>query len=101
MSNLGKRNECQLFTVVVGTPLVLEAAGFSIPYPMVLYISPGIGGTLTVEQRGSLDGAFHNIPLPLSSPGVFSAYDVVKLNGGAEALRITALLADGVIEAAQ
>ena len=101
MANLGQKNIAQLITVVVGSPQTLEAAGFTIPYPVTLHITPGSGGTVTVKQRGSATGEFHNIPLPTATPGIFSAYDVVKLDGGVEALQFTAAVSDGVVEIAQ
>lgn len=101
MANLGQKNIAQLITVVVGSPQTLEAAGFTVPYPITLHITPGSGGSVTVEQRGSATGTFHNIPVPTATPGVFSAYDVVRLDGGVEALKFTAAVADGVVEICQ
>ena len=103
MANLGQKNIAQLITVVVGSPQTLEAAGFTIPYPVTLHITPGdtLNSTITVKQRGSATGAFHNIPLPAATPGVFSAYDVVKLDGGVEAFQFTASVSDGIVEISQ
>ena len=103
MANLGQKNIAQLITVVVGSPQTLEAAGFTIPYPVTLHITPGstLNSTITVKQRGSATGEFHNIPLPTATPGIFSAYDVVKLDGGVEALQFTAAVSDGIVELAQ
>jgi hypothetical protein len=54
MANLGQKNIAQLITVVVGSPQTLEAAGFTIPYPVTLHITPGdtLNSTITVKQRG-------------------------------------------------
>ena len=71
------------------------------PYPLTLHITPGVGDSVTVEQRGSATGEFHNIPVPTATPGVFSAYDVVRLDGGVEALQFTAAVANGTVEICQ
>lgn len=96
MANLGKRNECQLFTIVVGAPQTLEAAEFSIPWPLTLAAIPGVGGTLLVEYRLTPDGTWLSWPA-----GTVSTTTVYKLDGPVEGLRFTALLADGVAELAQ
>jgi len=101
MANLGRKSITQSIDVVVGSPVVLEAAEFTIPYPMTVRINPGVGGTITVEDRGSASGAFRNIPLPNESPGVFSAYTVIILENPVEGIQLTALLADGTVEFAQ
>lgn len=101
MANLGKKNECQRFTISVGSPLVLEAAGFSIPYPLVIKVtpgevSPGVYGTMLVEDRETAEGDFDSWP-----PGTVSVKTKYKLNGPVESLRITAWLVDGVCEVSQ
>lgn len=101
MANVSTKNICQLFNIVAGTPLVLESAQYSIPYPLIIRATPGAGGTITVEDRGSAAGEFHNLPLPTASPGVFSAYGCVKCTGPIEALRFTATVADGIVEITQ
>jgi hypothetical protein len=96
MANLGKRNETQLFTIVVGSPQTLEAAEFSIPYPATVFANPGSGGTLLVEYRISPAGSWIAWP-----DGTVAVDTVYLLNGPVEALRFTALLADGTVEVAQ
>lgn len=96
MANLGKKNECQLFSIVVGAPQTLEAAEFSIPYPLVIGAIPGASGTLLVEYRLTPTGTWIAWP-----PGTVSATTLYKLTGPVEALRFTAAVANGVVEVAQ
>lgn len=96
MAHLGAKNITQRLTGAVGTPLVLEAAQYSIPYPLTLCVKPGAGGTLLVEYRISPGGDFVAWPA-----GTVSAATVQVLTGPVEALRFTAGVADGTIEVAQ
>ena len=96
MANLGSKNICQLFEVVAGAPLVLEAAQYSIPYPLTVRAKPGSGGTLLVEYRITPTGDFTAWPA-----GTVTAATVYVLNGPVEALRLTAGVADGTAEIAQ
>jgi hypothetical protein len=94
--SLATKNICQSFTIAVGTPQTLEAAQYSIPYPLTLRATPGVGGTLLVEYRISATGEFSSWPA-----GTVAAATTYVLNGPVEALRFTAGVADGVIEVAQ
>lgn len=96
MVHLGAKNITQLLTIVVGSPQTLEAAQYSIPYPLTLRAKPGSGGTLLVEYRISPNGDFVAWPA-----GTVSAATVHVLTGPVEALRFTAGVADGTIEVAQ
>lgn len=87
----------QNIAISVGTPVIINP----ISYPLTIRATPGAGGTITVEDRGSAQGEFHNLPLPTASPGVFSAYGCVKCTGPIEALRFTATVADGIVEITQ
>jgi len=96
MYSVGAKNECQLFNVIVGSPLLLDASGYSIPYPLTIRAKPGSGGTLLIEYRISTDGDFIAWPA-----GTVSSAKVYVLTGPVEALRFTATTADGVVEIAQ
>lgn len=94
--SLATKNICQSFTIAVGTPVTLEAAQYSIPYPLTIHAQPGSGGTLLVEYRISPTGDFIAWP-----DGTVAVDTVYLLNGPVEALRFTALVADGTAEIAQ
>jgi hypothetical protein len=96
MAHLGAKNITQLFTVAVGTPVTLEAAQYSIPYPLTVHAVPGVGGTILVEYRITPTGSFVAWPA-----GTVAASTISKLNGPVEALRFTAAVADGVVGVAQ
>ena len=96
MAHLGSKNITQAIDVIVGTPVTLEAAQYSIPYPLTIHAQPGIGGTLLVEYRISPTGDFIAWP-----DGTVAVDTVYLLNGPVEALRLTALVADGTVEIAQ
>lgn len=94
--SLSTKNICQLFTIIVGTPQTLDAAQYSIPYPLTLRATPGVGGTLLVEYRISPTGDFVAWPA-----GTVAAATTYVLNGPVEGLRFTAGVADGLVECAQ
>ena len=96
MAHLGARNITQLFTIVVGTPEVLEAAQYSIPFPLTIRAAPGVGGTMLVEYRISPTGDFVAWPA-----GTVSSATIYNLNGPVEALRFVAAVSNGVAEIAQ
>lgn len=94
--SLATKNICQSLTIAVGSPQTLEAAQYSIPYPLTIHAQPGSGGTLLVEYRISPTGDFIAWP-----DGTVAVDTVYLLNGPVEALRLTALVADGTVEIAQ
>lgn len=94
--NLGSKNACQSFDVIVGTPLVLDSNQYSIPYPLTIRAKPGSGGTLLIEYRISATGDF--IAWPAGTVAIPTLY---VINGPVEALRLTAGTANGVVETAQ
>jgi hypothetical protein len=98
MANLGQKNATQLFTIVVGAPQTLEAAQFSIPYPLTILANPDTdnSGTLLVQYRISPNGAWIDWPA-----GTVLTETVRLLTGPVEALKFTALVADGTVEIAQ
>ena len=96
MAHLGAKNATQIVAVAVGDPQTLEAAQYSIPYPLTLKATPGAGGTLLVEYRISSVGDFVAWPA-----GTVSASTIYVLRGPVEALRFTAAVADGTCEVAQ
>lgn len=96
MAHLGAKNITQSVTVVVGTPVTLEAAQYSIPYPITIKARPGVGGTMLVEYRVDPTDDFVAWP-----DGTVSAATLMKLNGPVEALRFTAAVADGTVRIAQ
>ncbi len=96
MSSLGKRNECQLLTIVVGAPQTLGAAQHSIPYPSTIAAVPGIGGTLLVEYQVADGGAWTAWP-----SGTVSSKTIDVLDGPVFALRFTAAVANATVEIAQ
>ena len=96
MAHLGSKNITQAIDVIVGTPVTLEAAQYSIPYPITIKAKPGVGGTLLVEYRVDPTDDFDQWPA-----GTVSAKTVYKLNGPIEALRFTAEISDGSVSIAQ
>lgn len=96
MPHLGAKNITQSIPVVVGTPVTLEAAQYSIPYPITIKARPGVGGTILVEYRVDLTDDFVAWP-----SGTVSAATTQKLNGPVEGLRFTAAGADGSVRIAQ
>lgn len=96
MYSVGAKNECQLFNVIVGSPLLLDASGYSIPYPLTIRAKPGSGGTLLVEYRVSGDGDW--VSWPASTVSTATVYVV---SGPVNALRLTATTANGTVEIAQ
>lgn len=96
MAHLGSKNITQAIDVIVGTPVTLEAAQYSIPYPITIKACPGVGGTLLVEYRVDPTDDFTAWP-----SGTVAAATVAKLNGPVEALRFTAAVADGSVRLAQ
>ena len=96
MANVGKKNITQSVAVAVGSPVIVEAAEFSIPYPLTVKARPGSGGTILVEYRIDPTDDFGAWPA-----GTVSVDTVYKLNGPVEALRFTALVANGTVRLAQ
>ena len=96
MAHLGSKNITQAIDVIVGTPVTLEAAQYSIPYPITIKAKPGVGGTLLVEYRVDPTDDFDQWPA-----GTVSVKTVCKLNGPTEALRFTAEFSDGSVSIAQ
>jgi hypothetical protein len=96
MANVGQKYITQAITVVVGSPVTVEAAQFSIPWPVTVKAKPGVGGTMLVEFRVDPTDAFE--AWPAGTVGTATTY---KLNGPVEALRFTALVADGSVRLAQ
>lgn len=96
MSNVGKKNITQSIAVAVGSPVTVEAAEFSIPWPLVIKARPGSGGTMLVEYRVDPTDDFDPWP-----PGTVSVDTTNKLDGPVEALRFTALVADGTVRISQ
>jgi hypothetical protein len=96
MANVGKKNITQSIAVAVGSPVTVEAAEFSIPYPLTVKARPGVGGTMFVEYRIDPTDDFSAWPA-----GTVSADTVYTLNGPVEALKFTAAVVDGTVRLAQ
>lgn len=96
MANVGKKNITQSIAVAVGSPVTVEAAEFSIPYPLTVKARPGSGGTMLVKYRVDPTDDWSEWPA-----GTVSVDTVYKLNGPVEGLQFTALVADGTVRLAQ
>lgn len=87
-------------TVVVGTPLVLDCSNRSFNHAMSLMCVPGGGGTLTVESSNSANAitAPGSANWMDSGEGAMATKKEVVRYSPCMAIRITALVADGVVE---
>ncbi len=87
--------------VAVGDPLVISMAGrgASLPHPITLILREGTGGTVGAKFLGALGGTYEDIPgLESVSAASSLAGRSVKINSGLNAIKVTALVADGAVE---
>ncbi len=96
MANLGAKGKANTFAVVVGTPLVLDGGGYTIPAPITIVAIPGSGGTVLVEIQVNTGLAYDSWP-----PGTVSTRTINVINGPVYAIKVTALVADAVVGFAQ
>jgi len=87
--------------VAVGDPLVISMAGQgrSLPHPLTLLLREGSGGTIGAKFLSARGGTYEDLP---GLESVSSASTVtqrsVKINSGLNAIKVTALVADGEVE---
>lgn len=87
--------------VVVGDPLVISMAGqgASLPHPITLLLREGSGGTIGAKFLAARGGTYEDLPgLESVSAASTVTQRSVKIDSGLNAIKVTALVADGVAE---
>ena len=91
---IGKDGQSHVFAVAVGTPVIVDSNGFTLPVGITVALYPG--GTLLVEYRLSTDDTWHSFAdgkLQGTQASYVADVLVAKVNG----LRFTAATADGTV----
>ena len=98
----GEKHKQQRIIVAVGTTLIIGNSGCSLVTPIRISLVPGDGGSMTLEQQVADGGEWwfitgFNDVTAIMSKELRTTFIEVPLN----ALRINALLSQGIVEIAQ